>query len=359
VCVCARARTSSAVCTLLQSASSASAPYAPRHAHLGAGAEGRAGPLWCRWAEAQPAPAPSQPGAPSRGSLAPPHAAAWRPLTRQPGAHRWAARERRPYSFLAPSLFWCADDGEGGRHREIHRARHERRGDRVRPLPGRHPARQEGAAAASAVCVGGGGGGWVRSSRRTHTNTPHTPAHQGPPPPLFPPRQEIGDLDGVVSFSEMAMPLVARLAEKLGLPGNPPSAVSCAGRRGAALVPLAFGAGASGALASCACARCLRRSCPLPGAHPDCSPPTARARFPRSCSPLASLSLPSLQVDQARDKHQTREVMAAAGLPTPRNFLITDPSELEKARAPCPFRRRRAPAVAALVGSLPRSNSSL
>lgn len=73
-------------------------------------------------------------------------------------------------------------------------------------------------------------------------------------------KKEIGDLDGVVSFSEMAMPLVARLAEKLGLPGNPPSAV-----------------------------------------------------------------------DQARDKHQTREVMAAAGLPTPRNFLITDPNELEKA----------------------------
>lgn len=38
-------------------------------------------------------------------------------------------------------------------------------------------------------------------------------------------KKELGELDGIVSFSEMAMPLVARLAEQLGLPGNPPSAV--------------------------------------------------------------------------------------------------------------------------------------
>ena len=38
-------------------------------------------------------------------------------------------------------------------------------------------------------------------------------------------KKDLGELDGVVSFSEMAMPLVSRLAEKLGLPGNPPSAV--------------------------------------------------------------------------------------------------------------------------------------
>jgi carnosine synthase len=38
-------------------------------------------------------------------------------------------------------------------------------------------------------------------------------------------RKDLGELDGIVSFSEMAMPLVSRLAEKLGLPGNPPSAV--------------------------------------------------------------------------------------------------------------------------------------
>ena len=56
------------------------------------------------------------------------------------------------------------------------------------------------------------------------------------------------------------MPLVARLAERLGLPGNPPGAV-----------------------------------------------------------------------DAARDKHATREVLAAAGLPTPRNFLITSPRQLAAA----------------------------
>ena len=38
-------------------------------------------------------------------------------------------------------------------------------------------------------------------------------------------KKQLGELDGVVSFSEMAMPLVSRLAEKMGLPGNPPSAV--------------------------------------------------------------------------------------------------------------------------------------
>ena len=38
-------------------------------------------------------------------------------------------------------------------------------------------------------------------------------------------KREFGELDGVASFSEMAMPLVSRLAEKLGLPGNAPSAV--------------------------------------------------------------------------------------------------------------------------------------
>ncbi|EFN56176.1 hypothetical protein CHLNCDRAFT_144890 [Chlorella variabilis] len=71
---------------------------------------------------------------------------------------------------------------------------------------------------------------------------------------------DAGQLDGVLSFCEMAMPLVARLAERLGLPGNPPGAV-----------------------------------------------------------------------DAARDKHATREVLAAAGLPTPRNFLITSPRQLAAA----------------------------
>ena len=73
-------------------------------------------------------------------------------------------------------------------------------------------------------------------------------------------KKELGELDGVVSFSEMAMPLVARLSEKLGLPGNPPSAV-----------------------------------------------------------------------DDARDKHATRRRMKEEGLPTPRNFLIEQVSQLEEA----------------------------
>lgn len=73
-------------------------------------------------------------------------------------------------------------------------------------------------------------------------------------------RAELGDLDGVVSFAEMAMPLVSRLADALGLPGNPASAV-----------------------------------------------------------------------DDARDKHRTRARMAEAGLPTPRNFLITERDQLHEA----------------------------
>ena len=40
--------------------------------------------------------------------------------------------------------------------------------------------------------------------------------------------QEFGELDGVCTFCEMAVPLVARLAEKLGLPGNTPAAVDAA-----------------------------------------------------------------------------------------------------------------------------------
>ena len=67
-------------------------------------------------------------------------------------------------------------------------------------------------------------------------------------------------MDGVCTFCEMAVPLVARLAEKLGLPGNSPQAV-----------------------------------------------------------------------DAARDKHSTRAVMKAAGLPTPRNMLISEPEDVKKA----------------------------
>jgi biotin carboxylase len=75
-------------------------------------------------------------------------------------------------------------------------------------------------------------------------------------------KRDIGELDGVCSFSEMAMPLVARLAEKLGLPGNSPAAV-----------------------------------------------------------------------DAARDKFATRTKMAEENLPTPRNFLIQDASQVDEAAA--------------------------
>lgn len=38
----------------------------------------------------------------------------------------------------------------------------------------------------------------------------------------------LGGLDGVTTFCEMAVPLVSRLAEALGLPGNTPEAVDAA-----------------------------------------------------------------------------------------------------------------------------------
>ena len=37
--------------------------------------------------------------------------------------------------------------------------------------------------------------------------------------------QEFGQVDGIISFWELSQPLVARLAEQLALPGNPPHAV--------------------------------------------------------------------------------------------------------------------------------------
>ncbi len=72
--------------------------------------------------------------------------------------------------------------------------------------------------------------------------------------------QDLGELDGVCTFCEMAVPLVSRIAETLGLPGNAPGAV-----------------------------------------------------------------------DAARDKHSTRATMAAANLPTPRNMLVQQPSDLKAA----------------------------
>ena len=40
--------------------------------------------------------------------------------------------------------------------------------------------------------------------------------------------QELGQVDAVLSFWELSQPLVSRLAEHLGLPCNPPSAVDIA-----------------------------------------------------------------------------------------------------------------------------------
>lgn len=67
----------------------------------------------------------------------------------------------------------------------------------------------------------------------------------------------VGTVDGITTFCEMAVPLVARLTEALGLPGNTPEAV-----------------------------------------------------------------------DAARDKYATRQALAAAGLPTPRNARISSPADV-------------------------------
>lgn len=40
--------------------------------------------------------------------------------------------------------------------------------------------------------------------------------------------QKMGELDGICTFCEMAVPLVARLAERFGLPGCTPDAVDAA-----------------------------------------------------------------------------------------------------------------------------------
>lgn len=42
------------------------------------------------------------------------------------------------------------------------------------------------------------------------------------------PMQKMGAVDAVTSFWELAQPLVSRLAEALGLEGNPPRAVDVA-----------------------------------------------------------------------------------------------------------------------------------
>lgn len=41
-------------------------------------------------------------------------------------------------------------------------------------------------------------------------------------------KRDVGEIDGVVTFCELAVPLVSRLAERLGLPGNSPASVDAA-----------------------------------------------------------------------------------------------------------------------------------
>ena len=83
----------------------------------------------------------------------------------------------------------------------------------------------------------------------TNNQTPHAsggaPTHSPSPSPLqgiAAAAQELAGLDGVTTFCEMAVPLAARLAEKLGLPGNLPAAVDAARDkvRGRVLAPEPF-----------------------------------------------------------------------------------------------------------------------
>merc|ERR1719155_322060 len=91
---------------------------------------------------------------------------------------------------------------------------------------------------------------------------------------------EIGNVDGVVTFAELAIPMVARLADALGLPGNPLHAI-----------------------------------------------------------------------EAARDKHKTRELMAAAKLPTPDFYKINSADDIAAAAAAVGFRAVMKQMDAAIVTS--------
>lgn len=52
--------------------------------------------------------------------------------------------------------------------------------------------------------------------------------------------QELGQVDGILSFWELSQPLVSRLAERLGLPANPPAAVDAAREKQVASMHLCF-----------------------------------------------------------------------------------------------------------------------
>ena len=111
------------------------------------------------------------------------------------------------------------------------------------------------------------------------------------------------------------MPLVARLAERFGLPGN----------RYIQIRPC------------CCCGPCLKGRdrewrayqgrqhlrAQLLLSHPGVSADEVRLRCSSACSPES--------VDAARDKSETRAFMARAKLPTPRNMLIAKPEDVEAA----------------------------
>jgi hypothetical protein len=66
---------------------------------------------------------------------------------------------------------------------------------------------------------------------RVAVRAPYAPPSPAPPCPrqgIKAAAAELNHLDGVTTFCEMAVPLVARLAEALGVPGNTPEAVDAA-----------------------------------------------------------------------------------------------------------------------------------
>jgi hypothetical protein len=91
----------------------------------------------------------------------------------------------------------------------------------ARPRPRRAPRRAAPAPRAT-----------TRARARARTSLTHSPL-RGPTPPLhFPPAQKLEAEglapDGVCTFNEMSVPIAARLAEALNLPGNPVAAVDAA-----------------------------------------------------------------------------------------------------------------------------------
>lgn len=182
----------------------------------------------------------------------------------------------------------------------------------------------------------------------------------------------MGDLDGITCFCELAVPLASRLCERLGLPTNSPqvgglcsegwgSAVKGWGsavKAVAVLCTLLMQVDGRGRAGRCCCWASLRPAAALAPLRPRQPPAPRTAPTPLPARPRP---FPLAQaVDSARDKHATRAVMEEAGLPTPRNMLITSRDVLERVRAaacgqargwpPCANRKLQA---ALAAGSLP------